>query len=142
MKTAEQGGWERPAWFQLLLVFTLSSVHVCAQPSGTPREDFWAANGYVCALAEREGILYAGGLTAVTVRAAGHAVSLDTSTAAVSTALPEIDGRIDGVTPDGAVGWYIARDFTSVGGIRQPGLARIRSDHSSHASTPPGTMTN
>lgn len=40
---------------------------------------------------------------------------------------PEADGNVNVIIPDGSGGWYVGGDFTTIGGLTRPGLARINS---------------
>src|SRR5215831_8741965 len=98
------------------------------------RRDFPSTNGHVLATAVSASgnTLYIGG----DFTRLGHPVPahgggvLDGSTALPLEGALDVAGTVNAVAPDGAGGWYIGGNFTSVGGVPRSGLAQVRADRS------------
>jgi hypothetical protein len=71
--------------------------------------------------------LYIGGAFGHVAMPTGPAAEFSTADGSLTT-VPAVtggDGRIETAVGDGAGGWYVAGDFSRVGGLPRPGLAHI-----------------
>jgi len=94
-----------------------------AQPAA-PRLDGWMTNGPVYDIVHANGITYIGGdFTYITMRT-GNGAALSARTA-TPTPLPRVNGTIHAVLPDGAGGWYVGGNFTTVDDFVRNRLAHI-----------------
>jgi hypothetical protein len=108
----------------LFITLQQSMIHAFAQPS-TPRDSTWITNGNVNAVAYSKGLTYIGGDFTFVGPNTGCGAALSTTTGAPDIKFPRVNGPIYVVTPDGADGWYIGGNFTSIGGQQRNGLAAL-----------------
>lgn len=102
-----------------------------AQPSNTPRPEFWVTDGPVHALAEHCGTLYIGGAFNYVGPSTGGAAVLDVGTGRPQLPFPRLEvGSVDAVAADGEGGWYLGGNFTLVNGAAHARLVHVRADHS------------
>lgn len=92
-------------------------------------------NGAVSTMALSGTNLYAGGNFSQTSYVNSMGTVFD-NLGNLNYASPNISGWIFVTIPDGAGGWYVGGEFTSVNGQPRNGLARINSDGSLHAFNP------
>src|SRR5688572_17029924 len=124
-----------PSWIPLRAgtwaSLVVASLCVVSLPAGaqTLREDFWAVDGPVLALARSGNTLYVGGEFTHAGPVTGGAAMVDPIGGKRIAAFPRANGRVFAVIPDGAGGWYMGGGFGSVGGIPRGNLAHIRADH-------------
>jgi hypothetical protein len=109
---------------------TLSMLVICLVLSAPAhaafvREDVWAPNGPVRAIAESNGAIYLGGSFSSVGPVSGPAVSIDYLTAQAQTPYPRVVGKVRAVEPDGSGGWYMGGAFTKVQGQPRNNLAHI-----------------
>jgi len=108
-----------------------------AQPSTSPREDFWITDGPVNAILVTNGVAYIGGsFNNVGPRHSFGAI-LDRQTGRADPRSPKVlynarspsrNGVISAIAPDGSDGWFIGGTFTNLGGLPRNGLAHVFSD--------------
>ncbi|MFA6980350.1 MAG: hypothetical protein WC209_13600 [Ignavibacteriaceae bacterium] len=114
--------------FKNLYIFLFSlSASVTAQ---TLQSNFPVANGTVNAMVQSGNTVYLGGAFNYFGPNTGRAVLLDQSTGTFDLGFPNVNGNVNAVLPDGAGGWYIGGDFTSVGGAAHNYVAHIKADKS------------
>lgn len=102
-----------------------------AAPISDPLSGFFVTNGQVNAMVRVGGILYIGGAFTKVRPYTGFGVALDadpTHTGAEDPTFPRVNSTVHMVLPDGSGGWYIAGEFTDVGGVTRKRLAHIKSD--------------
>ncbi len=112
------------------LAFAMASMALClfasdslAQPTA-PRFDAWITNGPVYDIVHSNGVTYIGGdFTYVTMHT-GNGAALNARTAMPQT-LPRVNGSLYAVVSDGAGGWYIGGNFTTVDDFVRNRLAHI-----------------
>ncbi|KAF0191987.1 MAG: hypothetical protein FD165_1321 [Gammaproteobacteria bacterium] len=121
--------------FPLLLFLCASSTALAASVADAT---FWTANGPVYATATDSTKVYLGGDFNYVgpVTGAGAAVKLVDGTG--ESNMPKIEGVVHVVVPDGAGGWYIGGQFTSVGGSARSNIAHIGSSKVVSALFNPG----
>lgn len=112
-----------------LLVAALPGLH--ASISDSRPEKTHVTDGLVQAIARHGDTIYIGGrFTRIGPRTGpGVEFALDGTQKA---GLPEVTGSngiIQAVAPDGSGGWYIAGQFTHVGGLPRSNIAHIRADY-------------
>ena len=95
----------------------------------------WVTNGPVNAVVEAGTTIYIGGNFTQVGPATGGAVPLDAATGQ-PIAIPRVAGYVNAVVPDGTGGWYIAGNFTHVGGVPRSNLAHILADNTVSAWNP------
>src|SRR5712692_2812728 len=111
-----------------------------AAPISDPLSGFFVTNGQVNAMVRSGGILYIGGAFTKVRPYTGFGVALDadpTHTGAEDPTFPRVNSTVHIVLPDGSGGWYIAGEFTSVGGVLRNRLAHIKSDKTVDANWDP-----
>src|SRR5215212_3273755 len=121
----------RPVWAIATAVLALAGLPAAAAAdlSPIPRPHEWVPNGPVEALALDGSTLYLAGHFTRMAQRTGSLLAVDPATGATLAGLPAVGGGgISAVEPDGAGGWFIGGDFTSVGGTPRDGLAHIRGD--------------
>jgi len=102
-----------------------------AQPSNTPRPEFWVTDGPVHALAEHCGTLYIGGAFNYVGPPTGGAAVLSMDNGRPQLPFPRLEvGSVDAVASDGEGGWYFGGNFTLVNGAAHARLVHVRADHS------------
>jgi hypothetical protein len=93
-----------------------------------PIDSFWVTDAQVYALAEANGVVYAGGeFQTVGPYTGGFAVS-DPATGVVNLSMPKVDGNVSVLASDGAGGWYLGGAFAHVGDVPRNNLAHVLSD--------------
>ena len=85
----------------------------------------WVTNGAVGAIVADGRTLFVGGAFTRVGPASGGGVPISASTFAPPAGFPRVVGSVTAVAPDGAGGWYIGGQFTSVGGVPRQNLAHI-----------------
>jgi len=122
-----------------------SPVEACSLPlvpGGGGLADVWAVDGgEIGNVIIADGMAYVGGDIKVVGPATGPAALVDLVTAQVIPGFPKITGPnadLDTVISDGEGGWYVAGDFTAVGGVARNRLARVLSDGSVDPGFDPG----
>ena len=109
------------------LVYLLLSCDVTLAQSVD--EQLWCTDGGVVRTVVTTGnTIYIGGEFGGVGPSTGGGAPLDPGSGALPPAYPKVLGRIFAVVSDGAGGWFIGGDFTTVGGQPRRGLAQIRSD--------------
>jgi hypothetical protein len=111
------------------LCFALS---LCSLPaparSQAVRPDAYATNGVVRASALAGNVLYIGGDFTWVGYPTGPCALVDRTSGAPSPAFPLLDAFssiVHAAVPDGAGGWYVAGEFSYIGGIARQNLAHI-----------------
>ncbi|MBI5772515.1 MAG: tandem-95 repeat protein [Verrucomicrobia bacterium] len=90
-----------------------------------PRVNFPVANGPIFTMTETNNTLFiGGGFTEVGTNSGKADAFYATNDAAVGT-FPQVDRQVFAVIPDGAGGWYLGGDFTTVGGLPRSRLAHV-----------------
>jgi hypothetical protein len=107
-----------------LLCFSCGIAH-----GQTVRRDFWVANAEVAALAVSGNTLYMGGAFTRVGPVTGSGVPVEAASGKPVATFPIIAGSVSAAAPDGAGGWFVCGEFTSVGGIPRMKLAHIRADN-------------
>jgi len=112
----------------LVFVFLLCSTKI-SKATGLV-DDPYVTNGTVYAIAENDSTLYLGGDFTVISQKTGSMVDLNATDAARNTDFPEIIGSVSVIISDGLQpnGWYIAGEFTRVGGNAIYNIAHINAD--------------
>src|SRR4051794_35506168 len=87
-----------------------------SQPSSLPRGDFWVADGPVHSVVVTNGVVYMGGDFKSISPSAGRGEVLNIFSGEIAPLLPQANGAIFAAVPDGAGGWFIGGEFTTVGG--------------------------
>lgn len=85
-------------------------------------------NGPVTAVARSGNTIYLGGFFSQIGPRTGPAVTFTGSSSTPDAGFPQVSGGlgiVDAVVGDGAGGWYIAGNFTHVGGVARDGLAHV-----------------
>ena len=119
-------------WLGVGLVLVLLGVLPAAAGamlSSVPDDD-WVTNGPVTAVAGSGNTVYLGGFFSQIGPRTGPAVSFTSESSTPDAGFPEVSGGlgiVDAVVSDGAGGWYIAGNFTHVGGAARDGLAHVLS---------------
>lgn len=96
----------------------------------TVRRDFWVPNSRVRATVLDGHTLYVGGDFTRIGPVTGCGVPLDVASGAPVTEFPVIIGDVACALADGAGGWFIGGDFTSVGRLARTNLAHVLEDGS------------
>jgi Ca2+-binding RTX toxin-like protein len=100
-----------------------------AAPSSDPSFRLVTDGGVQAAVADGSTV-YLGGLFNYIGPRTGGLVSLSQASGANTQRFPDVDGRVGTLTPDGAGGWYVGGQFTSVGGVARTNLAHVLADGS------------
>jgi len=107
-------------------------------------EDTWAANGTVRDIHVDGETIYIGGDFTQVGYVASRGALVNTSTGGIVVPrIPDVNGDILTVAPDGSGNWYIGGSFTSVGGSGRLRAAKINSDgtlNSAWNPAPNGTV--
>jgi hypothetical protein len=108
----------------------------------TVDSSLWVPNGPVHALARDGNTLYMGGTFTELALATGGGVPLSPANGFPAGPYPRVLGTVRVAIPDGAGGWFIGGDFTSVGGLERFNLAHTLADGSvaPWAPNPNGTV--
>src|ERR1043165_9758272 len=131
--------------FWCLLVIKGLAQIAHAQPATVLREDFWVPDGVVHTVVATNGVVYVGGDFKTVCPNAGRGEVLNIFSAESRPLLPQANGGIFAVVADGSGGWFIAGDFTAVGGIARTNLAHVRADMTVDPvfrPNPDGILTN
>ena len=88
----------------------------------------WVPDGEVKAITISGSTAYIGGNFTRIAPYTGSSALFDASTAQLNTPWPEVNGVVNDVVSDGAGGWYLGGDFTSVGGVPRTDLAHVLAD--------------
>lgn len=96
----------------------------------TVRTDFPVTNGQVNAQVEQDGVLYVGGAFSQVGAVTGAGLPVDSTTGLPDPGFPLVNGTVYCALPDGAGGWYIGGQFTTVDGLARANLAHVLVDHS------------
>lgn len=121
----------RPAGPRLALTLAACALLAAgAATAQTVREDLPIANGTVNAVAVSGTTLYLGGSFSAIGPTSGTGVPIDGTTGAPVSGYPRVDGLINAVVSDGAGGWFIGGQFTTVGGVARANLAHVLADNS------------
>ncbi|MCX7049488.1 MAG: hypothetical protein NTX50_28890, partial [Candidatus Sumerlaeota bacterium] len=129
----------------LAVALAATAIRITAAPppppdlSATPREEMWAPNGPVLAIARVEDKVYIGGGFDYIGPVTGHGAAVDLASGQVAPAFPEVNGVVYSCVSDGAGGWFIGGYFTRVGAFERNSLARILSDGTVDPDWNPGT---
>jgi len=107
------------------------------------RSDLDITDGTVYATLETAGRLFIGGDFAHVGPATGNSVAVSTTTGQPLW-LPQVNGTVLAVAPDGSGGWYLGGAFSSVAGVPRKGLAHVRSNQTLSPWNPagPGSSVN
>lgn len=100
------------------------------------REDLPIANGTVNAVAVSGTTLYLGGNFSAIGPTSGTGVPIDGASGTAVSGYPRVNGLINAVVSDGAGGWFIGGQFTTVGGVARANLAHVLADNSVAAWNP------
>lgn len=114
----------------LALLVTLPNP-LAAEPVSVPRYG-WVVNGYVDETIARGNTVYlSGGFTAMAPlqNRVGRYVELTLGSGHPVRLPAEVGGgQVAAIVEDGAGGWYLGGDFTTVGGVARAALAHLRAD--------------
>ena len=103
----------------------------------------WITNGAVNAIVPdlTNNLIYIGGSFTYVGPNTGSGVPLDENSGQALPTFPRVNGSISSVISDGAGGWYIGGNFTSVGGIARNRIAHILSDYTVDENFNPNANT-
>jgi hypothetical protein len=90
-----------------------------------PTGNMPVVDGWVQAIAERDGTVYIGGKFARIGPWSGSGALVDANTGNIIEDFPKFNGIVWSAVSDGAGGYFIAGDFTEVGGVARPGFVHI-----------------
>ncbi len=122
---------KRMSWALVVLLAPLAvgaQSAAAAGPSALPSPLSATPNGPVTAVAVSGTTAYVGGSFRHVGPVTGPMASVDTGEGRLTKHWPQFDGGIRAIARDGSGGWYVAGDFTTVGGVPRPKLAHIRGD--------------
>ena len=109
----------------------LHTVAACPPASSqTVNPDLWVTPGSVSAIARAGNTLYIAGALGEVGPATGGGVPVGKTTGTPVAPYPKVTGYVSSVAPDGEGGWFIAGDFSAVGGLPHNSLAHILADGS------------
>jgi len=91
---------------------------------------FCVTNGQVSAQVLRGNTLYVGGSFSFVGPVTGAGVPVDPASGLAAAGFPRVNGTVLAAVPDGAGGWYIGGQFTTVGSSPRANLARVLADNS------------
>lgn len=91
----------------------------------TPVSSWWGTNGRVTDIITSGDRAYLAGGFDYIGPATGYGTGVDGTTGARLGGAPMIDGAVYASVPDGAGGWYVAGQFTTVGGVARKNAAQI-----------------
>jgi hypothetical protein len=92
--------------------------------------NLWVTPGSVSAIARSGNTLYIAGALGEIGPATGGGVPVSAAGGTPIGPYPKVTGYVSSVVPDGEGGWFIAGDFTAVGGVPRNSLAHILADGS------------
>jgi hypothetical protein len=95
--------------------------------AGKPTANMPVVDGWVQAIAERDGTVYIGGKFARIGAWSGGGALVDANTGNIIEDFPKFNGIVGSAVSDGAGGYFIAGGFTQVGGVARPGFVHITS---------------
>ncbi len=101
-----------------ILTFAAATAQAASPARAQGTHDIWTTDGTVYAMAQSGNILYIGGYFSRIGPTTGGALLYDPSSGQPLLPAPAVAGTVDAVAPDGAGGWYIGGNFSSV--QRQP----------------------
>src|SRR5262245_29351643 len=90
--------------------------------------DFFITNGQVSAQALVDSTLYVGGSFSFVGPVTGAGLTVDSVTALPTAGFPLVNGTVIAAVPDGAGGWFLGGQFTSVGANPRANLAHVLAD--------------
>jgi len=123
-------GWLRPWAVARLSVFaSLCCLAGLAAPQVVD-PNLWVTPGGVLAIARAGNTLYIAGALGEIGPATGGGVPVGAASGTPITPYPKVTGYVSSIVPDGEGGWFIAGDFTAVGGVPRNSLAHILADGS------------
>jgi hypothetical protein len=115
----------------LFLSFHLAPGQTPAAVTNTLRPDAWDVDGTVHALLATNGVIYVGGAFSYAAPRGNKVAALDAYTGESIAGFPPIIGSaVHAVLPDDTGGWFLAGEFTSVGGWPRTNLVHVRADFS------------
>jgi trimeric autotransporter adhesin len=129
---------------RLLLSILLVTLFAVAGPlplayGQTINDNLWVANGNVRSTVVAGNTLYVGGDFTYVGPATGRGAAIDVATGAVDLGLPKVNGPVNAVVPDGSGGWYVAGQFTLVGGVPRTNLVHVQGDKAVDGTWNPGS---
>jgi hypothetical protein len=127
----------RILWLEGIVVSALlfGALPLYAQPSAEPSENFWQPDGPVYAIVATNGLVHLGGSFSYVGPVTGGAAVLGATSAERDKGFPAVlsengeAGLVAAAAPDGNGGWFIAGNFTRVGGVIRSNLAHILNDN-------------
>jgi trimeric autotransporter adhesin len=105
----------------------------------TGAEDMWAPNHRVNSIAVSGNTAYIGGQFSHLAPFTGGSARFDSTTAAVDSGWPRVDGEVKALAGDGIGGWYLGGSFTAIDGAERHNLAHVKADGSLDAGFAPST---
>jgi hypothetical protein len=125
------------SWWKGIVVsaFLVGALPLHAQPSAEPSDIFWQPDGPVYAILATNGLVHLGGSFSYVGPVTGGAAVLDATTAQRDKGFPAVlsengeAGFVTAAAPDGNGGWFIAGNFTRVGGVVRSNLAHVLNDN-------------
>jgi hypothetical protein len=119
-------------WLQALSMAVVAAASLAGSYSVASAQavdaNLWTTNGPVRSMVSDGGTIYVGGDFTVVGPLTGSGVPFDAATGELPPSFPRVNGSVDAVARDGADGWFIGGQFTSVGGIARNGLAHVAPD--------------
>jgi hypothetical protein len=116
--TAPRRPFAQPGQLLPLLVLVAVSTLWSLPARGQGTHDIWTTDGNIYAVAQAGNVLYVGGFFSRIGPTTGCALLYDPNSAQPLLPTPGVAGTVAAVVADGAGGWYIGGNFTSV--QRQP----------------------
>ena len=101
---------------------TRASHELVADPN------LWGTDGNVLDMARSGNTLYIAGAFRSVGENSGGLVPTDSRSGQPLRPFPKVDGFVYTIVPDGAGGWYIGGQFTTVGGKTRSNVAQLRAD--------------
>src|SRR4026207_226729 len=115
-------------WIAAVAALLFLASVPAAEISNTARHDFWVVDGFVFTTVVTNGVVYVGGELRSVAPNAGRGALLNIFSGESSPLLPQVNGAILSVVPDGAGGWFVGGEFTAIGGFPRTNLAHITAD--------------
>jgi hypothetical protein len=112
----------------LTVLVILARVAVFGQSQCNPCAGFWIVDGPVHAILLLNDTVYVGGEFAYAGPRTGSVSQFDLSSGAFVRGFPSANGTVNAVEPDGAGGWFLGGQFTSVAGVTRTNVAHVRAD--------------